>query len=375
MDRTRIDDREDVTMSTPPLVSHQETPLDRQALQHEIAAYRASASTLYTWSAGAQALALLRAALASGVLDAVRTPHTPAQVATATGLPHERVAAMLIALDAHGVVERAGDAYTLTADATRLVSPRAIQSLANILELEGVKAWAIERVGTAMAPYTTLSADKQLAMARGVMGLPVSPLWQATMAALMAGALPEVQAQCEAGGRYLELGCGAASGMLTMLPLFPHMTAVGVDLNAAVLDEARRRAVEVGVADRVELRRQDALEVREEASYDLVFWSAHFFPVETWAATLAVAYRALTPGGYLFLSYPGDPPEAGEALRQPAGRTDALSRLLFSGWGLPVTGTAALTATLEEAGFTIVRVVPNATDPLAGVLLARRQPM
>jgi SAM-dependent methyltransferase len=348
------------------------TPADHLALQHEIASDRAAAATLYAWSAGAQALALLRAALTSGLLDTVRTPHTSVQAAAATGLPHERVVAMLVALDAHGLVERLGDTYVLAEEAARLASPLAIQPLANILELEGIKARALERVGTTTAPYTTLASDEQLAVARGVMGLPASPLWQATLAALLAGALPEVGAIGTAGGRYLELGCGAASGLLTALALYPKLKAVGVELNAAVLEEAQRRAVELGVAGRVEWRRQDALEVREEGCFDLVFWSAHFFPAETWPATLSVAYRALTPGGYLFLSYPADPPGSPEALRQPGGRADALSRLLFSGWGLPVVDGQTVPATLEGAGFTVVRVVPNATDPLAGVILARR---
>lgn len=45
-----------------------------QTLQEEIGAYWAAHSVVSAWSAGAQALALLRAALAAGVLDAVRPP-------------------------------------------------------------------------------------------------------------------------------------------------------------------------------------------------------------------------------------------------------------------------------------------------------------
>jgi hypothetical protein len=46
--------------------------------------------------------------------------------------------------------------------------------------------------------------------------------------------------------------------------------------------------------------------------------------------------------------------------------------LLFSGWGIPVVDTRAVTTALEDAGFTVVRAVPNALAPLTGVILARR---
>jgi len=350
-------------------------PATLQTLQEEIGAYWAAHSVVSAWSAGAQALALLRAALAAGVLDAVRVPSSPAQVATATGLAHERVTLLLIALDAHGVVARRDDAYTLSADIARLMSPRAVQPLANILDMDGVRARALARAGASTTPYTALAPDEQLAVAKGVMGLPSSPLWQATMAAMSDMLFAEGQAAGEEGGRYLELGCGAASALLTLLVLYPRLTAVGVDRHAAALAEARRRAVAVGVADRVELRLQDAREVREEACYDVASWSGHFFPAATRADTLAVAYRALRPGGYLLLSYDGDPPASAEALRQPGGRADALSRLLFSSWGVPNLDGRAAEAEVEGAGFTVVRVMPSPADTLAGMMLVQRPPV
>jgi len=187
--------------------------------------------------------------------------------------------------------------------------------------------------------------------------------------------LPEVAAICAAGGHVLELGCGAASGLLTSLVLYPRMTAVGADLNGLALEEARRRAAEVGVSERIELRRQDAREVREEVCYDLMFWSDHFFPSATRAATLAAAYRALRPGGYLFLSSLGEPPASAEALSQPSGRADALSRLLFSSWGVPIMDGRDAAAELEGAGFTVVRVLPSPADTLARAMLVQRPPV
>lgn len=338
--------------------------------QEEIAAYWAANSVVATWNAGAQAMALLHAALSSGVLDALRIPANAAQTAATTGLPDEQVTQLLVALDAHGIVERADDTYTLSADFVRLLSPTAVQPLTNILEMEAVKTRAIERIGISTLPYTALTSDEHLAVAKGVLGVPASPLWQATVTALATSGLPELTAMAEAGGRQLELGCGAASMLVTILALYPRTTAVGVDLSAVALAEARRRAEKVGVADRLELRQQDVRDLRDTACYDVVSWSEHFFPAETRAATLAVAYRALKPGGYL-IATTGNPPLSTEALRQPEGRAEAMSRLLFGSWGVPALDQRGAKAELTAAGFTITRVVP-APGGMRGAMLAQR---
>ncbi|CAA9384181.1 MAG: hypothetical protein AVDCRST_MAG22-149 [uncultured Rubrobacteraceae bacterium] len=38
----------------------------------------------------------------------------------------------------------------------------------------------------------------------------------------------------------------------------------------------------------------------------------------------------------------GDPPGSAEALREPAGRSYALDRLAYGGWGVPVLGIEEL---------------------------------
>jgi SAM-dependent methyltransferase len=53
------------------------------------------------------------------------------------------------------------------------------------------------------------------------------------------------------GGRVLDLGCGAGEWLLRLLAGRPDLRGVGVDCSPLALDEARRRARELGVADRV----------------------------------------------------------------------------------------------------------------------------
>lgn len=341
----------------------------RDTVQEEIGAYWAASSLVYGWSAGAQAMALLRTALSSGVLDQLSTPRTPPQIADATGLPSDLVAQLLVALDAHRIVESAGDRYVLSAEFARLLSRAAVQPLANILDMEAAKIRSIESAAGAQLSYTALSSHEQLAIAKGIMGVPSSSLWQA-MLTMMTSALPQLAAKVQAGGRALELGCGAASALITILVVYPRTTAVGVDISATALAEARRRADEVGVADRIEFRHQDARTVSDAAQYDLVSWSGHFFPADTRAATLAVAHKALKPDGYL-LATSGGPSLPPECLHEPEGRATAMNRLLFASWGIPPHEDRDAETELEAAGFTITGRLPS-TGQMGGLILAQR---
>lgn len=337
-------------------------------VQEEIGAYWAASSLIHEWSAGAQALALLRTAVSCGLLDQLSSPRTPAQLTDATGLPGELVAPLLVALDAHRIVESSGGAYGLSADLARLVAGTAVQPLANMLDLEAAKIRSIESSATAPWSYPALPAGEQLAIAKGVMGLPSSSLWQA-MLAMMTSALPPLAATLQTGGRLMELGCGAASGLITILLVYPGTTAVGVDISATALDEARRRADEVGVADRIEFRQQDARAIADRAQYDAVCWSGHFFPADTRAGTLAVAHTALKPDGYL-LATSGGPDLPPDVLHEPQGRATAMNRLRSAGWGIPPHNDQDAEAELTAAGFTITGRLPS-TGQMAGLILAQ----
>lgn len=340
----------------------------RDTVQEEIGAYWAASSLVYGWSAGAQAMALLRTALSSGVLDQLSIPQTPAQLADASGLPSDLVAQLLVALDAHRIVESADGSYVLAAGFARLLSRTAVQPLVNVLDMEAAKIRSIESAAGARLSYTALSSEEQLAIAKGVMGVPSSSLWQA-MLAMMTSALPQLEAITQAGGRVLELGCGAASALITVLVVYPRTSAVGVDMSAAALAEARRRAQEVGVADRIEFRHQDARTLSDAAQYDVVSWSGHFFPADTRAATLAVAHKALKPDGCL-LATSGGPSLPPEGLHEPEGRATAMNRLLFTSWGIPTHEDRDAEAELEAAGFTTTGRLPS-TGQMGGLILAQ----
>jgi SAM-dependent methyltransferase len=285
------------------------------------------------------------------------------------------VADTCLALEAHGVFEQDGESYRLSRDFAVLASTDALQSLPDLLAKERVLGRALESAASSRGAYTELSSEDASAMARGVGMRPTSPTARTLWASALAGMAPELYSLWEEGGRHLEIGCGAANALLSLLAALPKLNAVGVEIDGGAIAIARRRARELRVDDRVELRHADARTLAEEASFDSANWSQQFFPAEGRGEVLAAAWRALKPGGYLLVTMFGDPPGSAEALREPAGRSYALDRLAYGGWGVPVLGTEELQKQVEGAGFEVLRTTSSPPNPLMvsrGIMLARR---
>ncbi len=348
---------------------------EEEVFEQGLQAYLAAGRTLDEWISGARALALLRGALSSGVLETARTPSTAARIAAVSGLDEDRVEAVCLALVAHGVFERDGGYYRLSPDFSVLASPEAVRSLPDVLAREEVLGRSLESAASPQVAYTALSSEDVLALAVGLGMRPTSPTTRAFWAAAVRNAVPEAHALWVEGGRHLELGCGVANALLSLLASHPSMTATGVELDEAALAVARRRAEVLGVTDRVEFRHADARDLEEEEAFETASWSQQFFPAEGREEVLVGARRALKPGGYLVATMFGDPPGSGEALREPQGRTFSLDRMLYGGWGVPVLSKEGLRAELEAAGFEVLRTVPAPPNPLSvsrGLMLARR---
>jgi len=70
--------------------------------------------------------------------------------------------------------------------------------------------------------------------------------------------------------RVLDLGCGLGASSIALARAYPRAQVLGVDLDQASIAEARARAAEAGVADRVTFVVGDAARVTAEAPVDLV---------------------------------------------------------------------------------------------------------
>jgi SAM-dependent methyltransferase len=108
-------------------------------------------------------------------------------------------------------------------------------------------------------------------------------------------------ARIAAGDDVLDVGCGTGRTTLDAARLSPHGTALGVDLSAAMLDVAGRRAMEEGIPNASFLQADAQVQEFRAAGFDVVIsrTAAMFFGDQ--AVAFANLRRALRVGGRLVL--------------------------------------------------------------------------
>lgn len=123
------------------------------------------------------------------------------------------------------------------------------------------------------------------------------------VAPLLAGLAPELGDLHERlqapGARLLDLGTGAGWLAIALATTFPAATVVGVDVAEGPLALAHQNVTTEGLEDRVQLRRGDAAELSDEASFDLVWVPGPFLRRDLVPDVLEGAHRALRPGGWV----------------------------------------------------------------------------
>jgi ubiquinone/menaquinone biosynthesis C-methylase UbiE len=301
--------------------------------------------SLAEWAAGAQALALLRGALATGLLAALGEPRSVEQISAATGRDAAWVSAVCRALEAHAIAVQTDAGWVLSAPCAELLKEDAPQPLGDFLAGVGARVRTLAAGDAAGGEYGGLESSTRVAIARGLGMSPLSPEGRAGFAR-MAASLPELAERWRRGADHLEVGCGVGNALLSFTVEFPRLRTEGIDLDAALIAEARRRAGVLGVGDRVRLRELDAAALEDVERFDSAQWSQMFFSTASRAPALQALHRALRPGGLLIM------PTLPEAARlSPAS---SLKRVLIASWDAPIRSDADLRAELENAGFELV---------------------
>jgi SAM-dependent methyltransferase len=304
---------------------------------------------------GATELALLRSGLELGLFEALRAPQSAEALAERLGLAGDLVAAWLRAADAHGLLRARGERFALAPFARWLLDAPESAALHAALD-QAALSW-LPRL--AALPELMKGAERpswgSAEEARRTAAL--SRLLEARALAALAR-VPGV-----AGARrVLDVGCGEGSYLAGFLLRHRDARGVGVELDAALAEEARRTLREAQVARRGEIRVGDFLTLDLGAEgFDLALLnqSLHYFAPAERAALFRRIRERLAAGGVL-------------AIQTAIATRDPLSRLLGTAasvasfdlflrchrnlYGLPDPKEVA--RTLREAGFAGVGEIP-----------------
>ncbi len=117
-------------------------------------------------------------------------------------------------------------------------------------------------------------------------------------------ALPHVTARLDQpGSRVLDLGCGTGRSTMAIARAHPATQVVGVDLDAASIEEARAAAAAAGLDDRVTFIVADAAQVRlPGAQFTLVTVFEALHDMGDPIGALRIARDALEPGGACYVT-------------------------------------------------------------------------
>ncbi len=118
------------------------------------------------------------------------------------------------------------------------------------------------------------------------------------------GTLPEVVAALEAGGRALDVGCGAGRVCVALATAFPNAEVVGIDPHAGSIAEASAAAAAAGVGRNVRFLAQTTGELARGAGFDLVTACDCVHDFARPGQTLREMRALLKPGGTLFIMEP-----------------------------------------------------------------------
>ena len=117
-------------------------------------------------------------------------------------------------------------------------------------------------------------------------------------------ALPEARASLEAGGRALDVGCGAGRVCVALAKNFPAATIVGLDPDQESIRQAEAVAAEAGVSGRVSFVAATTADFDAGGGFDLVTACDCIHDFAAPERTLEQIHALLKPQGTLFIIEP-----------------------------------------------------------------------
>jgi SAM-dependent methyltransferase len=156
------------------------------------------------------------------------------------------------------------DEVLLDRDSLSYMAPMALGVVGMAHALPQVRAAFTTGSGV---PYEAYGEDTRHFIARGN-----RPMFINLLASEWFPAVPGLAERLRADppARVADLGCGTGWSSIAIARGFPKAVVTGLDLDKASVDEARRNAVEAGVADRVTFEIRNAADPRLAGTFDVV---------------------------------------------------------------------------------------------------------
>lgn len=302
---------------------------------------------------------LLRTGLRLGLFDALRTPQDAKALAERLGLAPDLVSAWARNLHAQGWLQKKGEIYRLAPATAWLLDAPEAASLHALLDL------AVDTMTPCLGALPELLKGTE----RPAFGRSDESRRMAAITRLVEPRALRVLEQIPGvrhPQRVLDVGCGRGDYLAGLLQRYRDAMGVGIEIEPAVAEEARRRLAEADVTRRAEIRVGDFRTMElPRGTFDLILLNhnLHYFAPSERVAILRRARGRLEENGVLAVQTlvltEGILPSL-FGLQAGAALFDLLLRSHRNLHGLPEA--AEVHAALREAGFATtgeVAVVPG----------------
>lgn len=237
---------------------------------------------------------LLRTGVRLGLFDALRKPLGAEGLSSRLGLADDLVRSWLAACERLGLVRGATDGYRITGFTRWVLDAPEATALHALLDQVAL-GWGARfeelpqlMKGADRPRYGSPEEAQRVAAASRVVE---------ARAITALGRVPGTRS----ARRVLDVGCGHGSYLAGFLSRYRDAQGIGVDLDPAVAEEARRRLREAEVWRRGEIRVGDFMSMELPSRFDLILLNnnLHYFPLAEHAELFRRALSHLTPGGVL----------------------------------------------------------------------------
>jgi len=304
---------------------------------------------------GATELALLRTGLELGLFEALRASRTASALADHQGLAPDLVEAWVNAAYLHGLLTKTADGFVPSAFPRWLLDAPESASLHAALD-QAALSW-LPRLGELPALMKGAERPAWGAADEARRTAAVSRLLESRALAAL-GRIPGVHR----ARRVLDVGCGQGTYLAGFLLRHRDAHGVGIELDPALAEEARRTLVEAQVARRGAIRAGDFLTMAlREDGFDLALLnqSMHYFAPAARAALFRRLREHLSKGGVVAIQTAVATHEiVSRLLGTAAGSADfdLFLRCHRNLYGLP--DPVELARALRDAGFAETGEVP-----------------